>query len=56
VSGEFDAHDVHLAAAAAVRGADIICTSNRRHMPEGQLAGAIEVMGPGRLAADLEIG
>jgi hypothetical protein len=56
VVGEFDAHDVHLVAAAVTRGADVICTSNRRHMPEGQLAGGIEIMGPGRLAADLGIG
>ncbi len=56
VVGEFDAHDVHLVAAAVARGADVICTSNRRHMPEGQLAGGIEVIGPGRLAADLGLG
>ena len=55
VSGEFDAHDVHLVAAAVARGADVICTSNRRHMPEGPVAGGIEVIGPGRLAADLGI-
>jgi hypothetical protein len=56
ISGEFDAHDVHLLAAAVARGADVICTSNRRHMPEGELAGGIEVVGPGRLATDLGIG
>ena len=56
VSGEFDAHDVHLVAAAAERGADLICTSNRRHLPEGPLAGGIEVVGPGRLAAALGVG
>lgn len=56
VVGEFDAHDVHLVAAAVARGADVICTSNRRHMPEGQLAGGIEVIGPSRLAADLGLG
>jgi hypothetical protein len=55
VTGEFDAHDVHLVAAAAARGADIICTSNSHHMPEGQLAGGIEIMGPGRLAGTLDI-
>jgi hypothetical protein len=55
VSGEFDAHDVHLVAAAVERGADAICTSNRRHMPEGPLAGGIEVVGPGRLASELGI-
>lgn len=54
-SGEFDAYDVHLVAAAATRGANLICTSNRRHMPEGPLAGGIEIIGPGRLAAELGI-
>jgi hypothetical protein len=56
VSGEFDAYDVHLVAAAVTRGADVICSSNRRHMPEGPLAGDIEVMGPGRLATVLGVG
>lgn len=55
VSGEFDAYDVHLVAAAVGRDADVICTSNRRHMPEGPLAGGIEVFGPGRLAAELGV-
>jgi hypothetical protein len=55
VSGEFDAHDVHLVAAAVQRGAEVICSSNRRHLPEGLLAGGIEVMGPGRLGAALGI-
>lgn len=55
VSGEFDAHDVHLVAAAVERGAELICTSNRRHMPEGPLAGGIEIVGPGRLGAELGI-
>jgi hypothetical protein len=55
VAGEFDAYDVHLVASAAARGADVICSSNRRHLPEGPLAGAIHVMGPGRLAAELDI-
>ncbi|MBA2698685.1 MAG: hypothetical protein H0U61_07925 [Nocardioidaceae bacterium] len=55
VSGEFDAHDVHLVAAAVERGADVICSSNRRHLPEGPLAGGIEVFGPGRLAAALDV-
>ncbi|MDP9383980.1 MAG: hypothetical protein M3P50_01880 [Actinomycetota bacterium] len=56
VSGEFDAHDVHLVAAAAARGSDVICSSNRRHLPERPLAGGIEVMGPGRLATALDVG
>lgn len=56
VSGEFDAYDVHLVAAAVERGADVICTANRRHMPEGPLAGGIEVLGPGKLAAQLGVG
>lgn len=55
VSGEFDAHDLHLVAAAVERGADVICSSNRRHMPEGPLAAGIEIRGPGRLAAELGI-
>ena len=55
VTGEFDANDVHLVTAAAARGADVICSSNRRHLPEGPLAGEIEVFGPGRLAAALGI-
>src|SRR5690606_28952143 len=53
--GEFDAHDVHLVAAAVERGADVICRSNRRHMPEGPLAASIEVVGPGRLVAELGV-
>lgn len=56
VSGEFDVHDVHLVAAATARGAELICSSNRRHLPEGPLAGGIEVIGPGRLAAALGVG
>ena len=56
VTGEFDAHDVHLVAAAVEWGADVICSSNRRHMPEGRLAGGIEVVGPGKLAAELGVG
>jgi len=55
VAGEFDAYDVHLAAAAVTRNADVICTANRTHLPEGPLAGGIEIVGPGRLAADLGI-
>jgi hypothetical protein len=47
---------VHLVAAAVERGAEVICSSNRRHLPEGPLAGDIEVVGPGRLAAALGIG
>jgi hypothetical protein len=55
VASEFDAFDVHLVAAAVARGADVICSANRAHLPEGPLAGGIEVIGPGRLAADLGI-
>ena len=36
--GEFDAYDVHLLAAAVLRGADVIRSSNRTHLPEGPLA------------------
>lgn len=55
VASEFDAFDVHLVAAAVARGADVICSSNRVHLPEGSLAGGIAVIGPGRLAADLGV-
>jgi hypothetical protein len=55
MAGEFDAYDLHLVAAAAARDADIICTANRVHLPEGQLAGGIEIIGPGRLAAELGV-
>ena len=55
MAGEFDAYDLHLVAAAAARGADIICTANRVHLPEGPLAGSIEIIGPGRLAAELGV-
>jgi hypothetical protein len=55
VASEFDAFDVHLVAAAAARGADVICIANRAHLPEGSLAGGIEVIGPGRLAAELGV-
>jgi hypothetical protein len=55
VAGELDAHDVHLVAAAVERGADVICSSNRRHLPEGRLAGDLRVLGPGGLAAELGI-
>jgi hypothetical protein len=53
VAGELDAYDVHLVAAAVARGADVICSANRRHLPEGRLAGDLRVVGPGRLAAEL---
>jgi hypothetical protein len=36
VAGEFDAYYVHLVAAAVASGADVICSSNRRHLPEGK--------------------
>jgi hypothetical protein len=39
LAGEFDAYDVHLVAAAVARDADVICSANRAHMPEGPLAG-----------------
>jgi hypothetical protein len=55
VASEFDAFDVHLVAAAAARGADAICSADRAHLPAGSLAGGIEVIGPGRLAAQLGI-
>ncbi len=55
MAGEFDAYDVHLVAAAVTRNADVICTANRAHLPEGPLAGGIEIVGPGRLAAELGI-
>jgi len=55
MAGEFDAYDVHLVAAAVTRNADVICTANRAHLPEGPLVGGIEIVGPGRLAAELGI-
>jgi len=55
MAGEFDAYDVHLVAAAVTRNADVICTANRAHLPEGPLIGSIEIIGPGRLAAELGI-
>ena len=55
LAGEFDAYDVHLVAAAVARDADVICSANRAHMPEGPLAGDLQVIGPGRLAANLDI-
>ncbi len=55
VASEFDAFDIHLLAAATARGADVICSANRAHLPEGPLAGGIEIVGPGRLAAQLGI-
>jgi hypothetical protein len=52
---EFDAYDLHVITAASERGADRICGADRAHLPEGPLAGGIEVVGPGRLAAQLGI-
>jgi hypothetical protein len=49
LAGEFDAYDVHLVAAAVARDADVICSANRAHLPEGPLAGDLQVIGPGRL-------
>ncbi len=40
---------------AAARHANLICSSNRLHLPEGPLAGYIEIVGPARLAAQLGI-
>jgi hypothetical protein len=34
---------------------ELICTANRVHLPEGPLAGGIEIIGPGRLAAELGV-
>ena len=51
--GELEPYDLHLVAAAADRGADAICSANRRHLPEGQLAGGIRVVRPGTLAREL---
>jgi hypothetical protein len=55
VAGQFDPYDVHLVASAAARHANLICSSNRLHLPEGPLAGCIEIVGPARLAAQLGI-
>jgi hypothetical protein len=55
IAGEFDAYDLHLVAAAVARNADVICSANRAHLPEGPLAGDLQVIGPGRLAAGLDI-
>jgi hypothetical protein len=33
----------------------MICSANRAHLPEGPLAGDLQVVGPGRLAANLGI-
>jgi hypothetical protein len=55
LAGEFDAYDVHLVAAAVARDADVICSANRAHLPEGPLVGDLQVIGPGRLAASLGI-
>jgi len=51
--GELDPYDVHLVAAAVGRKANLICSANRRHLPEGPLVAELEVVGPGRLAAQL---
>jgi hypothetical protein len=40
---------------AVARNADLICSANRAHMPEGPLAGDLQVIGPGRLSANLGI-
>jgi hypothetical protein len=55
LAGEFDTYDVHLVAAAVARDADVICSANRTDLPEGPLAGDLQVIGPGRLAANLGI-
>lgn len=55
LAGEFDAYDIHLVAAAVACNADVICSANRSHLPEGPLAGHLQVIGPGRLAVDLGI-
>lgn len=55
LAGEFDAYDVHLVAAVVARDANVICSANRAHLPEGPLAGDLHVIGPGRLAANLGI-
>lgn len=54
-SGELDPYDVHVVAAAVVREADAICSSNARHLPEGTLLGELRVVRPGTLAAELGI-
>jgi hypothetical protein len=46
---------VFLSTLAVTRDADMICTANRVHLPEGPLAGGIEIIGPGRLAAELGV-
>jgi hypothetical protein len=55
VAGEFDVYDIHLVAAAVARDADVICSANRAHMPEGPLVGDLQVIGSGRLVANLGI-
>ena len=55
VVGEFDAYDVHLVAAAVDLSATAICSANRKHLPEGRIAGTIDVIGPGRLARELGV-
>jgi len=44
---------VHLSAAAVEP--DVTSSPERRYRPEGPLAGGIEVIGPGRLAAALGV-
>src|SRR5437867_3066306 len=46
---EFDYADLHLVVSAVAHHADLICSSNRRDLPEGPLLPGIEVVGPGRL-------
>jgi hypothetical protein len=51
--GRVDAYDIHLVDAAVARNANVICSANRSHLPEGSLAGDLQVVGPGRLVASL---
>jgi hypothetical protein len=53
---EFDYADLHIVISAVEHGAEIICSSNRRDLPEGPIVPGIEVMGPGRLSAMLGLG
>lgn len=46
VVGEIDAYDVHLVAAAVERGADVICSSNRRHSPRAVWPATFAFSGP----------
>jgi predicted nucleic acid-binding protein len=45
--------DLHLVVTACERGADIVCSSNTRHLAEGELAGGLEILRAGRLAREL---